>query len=162
MTDAAARNQRRGSVACGFTLALALCLSLACAGEPDSPEAQVRALLAEIESAAEQGDVSAFKDLVSEGYEDPYGHDKKALGAFMTFNVLRHQRGREIILRVRQIAIPTPDRAAVTLHVGLAGSAARGSLHADVYEVELDVEREDQDWRLTWAEWKPSPATDLL
>jgi hypothetical protein len=143
-------------------LALALGLALACSGEPDSPEAQVRALLAEIEAAAEDGDVSAFKDLVSERYEDPYGHDKQALGAFMTFNVLRHQRGRQVILRTRQVTLPTPDRAAVTLHVGLAGAASGTSLRADVYQVELDLVQEDGDWRLTWAQWKPAPATDLL
>jgi hypothetical protein len=133
----------------------------ACTGEPETPEAQVRGALAEIEMAAEAGDVGAFKRVVSERYADPLGHDKQRLMAFVTFHVLRNQRGREVLLRVRDVQIVQEGRAAVVLHVGLAGSGG-SMLRADVYEIAMTFAREEDDWRLTWAEWKPAPPASLL
>ena len=143
---------------------LACTLLLACgAGEPETPEGQVRARLAELEAAAEAGDVGAFKELISERYQDAYGHDKQKLSAYVTFQVLRNQRGREIILRLRDVQILDPGRAAVVAHIGMAGSGAASALRGSVYALELDFEREpDEEWRITWAQWKPAAAAELL
>jgi hypothetical protein len=146
-------------------LALVLLLALAaltgCAEPPATPEAAVRSTLAEIEAAAEAGDVGAFKRVVSEHYEDPLGHDKQRLMAYVTFHVLRNQRGREVLLRVRDVQIVQEGRAAVVVHIGLAGSGG-SMLRANVYEVAMTFASEDDDWRLTWAEWQPAPPAALL
>jgi hypothetical protein len=145
-----------------FVLLLAALAALtACADPPATPEDAVRSALAEIEAAAEAGDVGAFKQVVSERYEDPLGHDKQRLMAFLTFHVLRNQRGREVLLRVRDLQIVQEGRAAVVIHVGLAGSGG-SMLRANVYEVALTSAREDEDWRLTWAEWQVAPPAALL
>ena len=47
----------------------------ACAAEPDSPEAQIRALLQQAEAAAEEKNVGALKQLLSESYSDDHGQD---------------------------------------------------------------------------------------
>ena len=133
---------------------------LACGGEPETPEAQVRALLAEVEAAAEAGDVGAFKERVSERYEDPYGHDKRALGAFVALQMMRNRGGREIVLRVRDVTLPEPTRALVVAHVGLLGSG--GGLRADTYRVEFDLALEGETWRLTWAQWRRASPGELL
>jgi hypothetical protein len=141
-------------------LALGLTALLACA-EETTPEQQVRAALAALEAAAEAGQAGDFSDLVSARYEDPYGHDREKLRAFVAFHVMQSGRGREVIVRVRDLAFPEPARAAVTLAVGLAGRGSR--LAAEVYAVEMDlVHEEDGAWRVSWAQWKPAPATDLL
>ncbi len=143
---------------------LACTILLACgAGEPETPEGQVRARLAEMEQAAEAGDVGLFKELISERYQDALGHDKKQLSSYVTFHVLRNQRGREVILRLRDIEIVDPERAAVVAHIGLAGSGATSALRGSVYTLDLDLEREeDESWRITWAQWEPAAPAELL
>ena len=142
-------------------LALLLVGLVACGGgDPETPEGRVRALLAQLEVAAEEGDVGAFKEQISERYADDYGNDKQSLAAYITFNVMRSQR-RHVVLRVREILIRDGKLAQVTLHAGLAGSG--GDLtRADVYEIDLDLEDEGGDWRLVWAQWKRGAPTDLL
>jgi hypothetical protein len=65
------------------------------------------------------------------------------------------------------VDVREPSRAEVSLAAGLAGRPVRGpedlaGLRADVYAVDLDLEREGQDWRVVWARWRRAPATDLL
>jgi hypothetical protein len=139
--------------------ALLLGAALAC-GEAKTPEQEVRAVLAALEAAAEGGQAGDFTELVSARYEDPYGHDREKLRAFVAFHVMQSGRGREVIVRVRDLQFPEPERAAVTLAVGLAGAGSR--LAAEVYAVDLDLAREDETWRVSWAQWRAAPATDLL
>lgn len=141
-------------------LALATALLAGCS-EPETPESRVRAALAEIEAAAESGDVGAFRELVSEQYGDAYGHDKKALADTVRFHVLRHPRGREVILRVRDVQLTSESSASVMLHAGFAG-AGQSTLHADAYAIDLDLALEDDEWRVTWAQWKPAAPAELL
>ena len=138
---------------------LLLGAALAC-GAPKTPEQEVREVLAALEAAAEAGRPSDFAELVSARYEDPYGHDREKLRAFVAYEVMQSGRGREVIVRVRDVEFPEPTRAAVTLSVGLAGA---GSLtRAEVYAVDMDLVREDDAWRVAWAQWHPAPTTDLL
>jgi len=139
---------------------LLLAALLACGAAP-TPEEEVRAALGALEAAAEAGDAGAFADLVSADYQSPLG-DREKLRAFVAFHVLRSGRGREVIVRVRDVRIEPSDpaRAAVTLAVGLAGAGSR--LGAEVYAVDLDLAREGDAWRVSWAQWRAAPATDLL
>lgn len=135
--------------------------ALGCGGEPETPEGQVRALLEELETAAEAGDVGEVKDHVSERYEDRFGHDHRELAAFLTLQVMRHG-DRHLLLRVRDVALRDDGRVTVLTHVGLAGRGGPSPLSADVYEVELDFVDEDGTWRVSWADWKRAPAGALL
>jgi len=143
----------------GFALALLLGAALAC-GEAPTPEQEVRAVLGALEAAAENGRAGDFAELVSASYADPYGHDREKLRAFVAFHVMQSGRGRELIVRVRDISFPEPARAAATLAVGLASAGSR--LSAEVYAVDMDLVREGDGWRVSWAQWHPAPATDLL
>jgi hypothetical protein len=142
--------------------ALLLAALLGCGSPAATPEQEVRAALAALEAAAEAGDAGAFADLVSADYQDPYGHDREKLRAFVAFHVMRSGRGREVVVRVRDVRIEPgdPTRAAVTLAVGLAGAGSR--VGAEVYAVDMDVTREGDAWRVSWAQWHAAPATDLL
>lgn len=141
-------------------------VSNSCGGDPERPEAQIRRVLGAMEEAVERGDVSAFKEHISERYADDYGNDRRELMATVTFHVMRNGR-RHAWLRIRQVDVREPSRAEVSLAAGLAGRPVRGpedlaGLRADVYAVDLDLEREGQDWRVVWARWRRAPATDLL
>ncbi len=146
-----------------LAILLVCALQVACGGTPETPEGQVRAKLAEMEAAAETGDVGAFKALLSERYEDAIGNDKQQMTAFVTFQVLRHQRGREVIVRLRDVQLIDETRAAVTAHIGLAGGGATSALRGSVYALDLDFEHEDDgEWRVTWAQWQRAAPGELL
>jgi hypothetical protein len=144
-----------------------LATTLACGGDPLSPEEQVRAVLEGMEQAAEQGDVSAFKALVSESYEDERGYDKRSLAAYITFHVMQNAQ-RRVFTRIRSIEIRDAGRAEVVVVAAITGRAVSSpeelaGLHADVYKVDMDLDDEgDGDWRLVWAQWRRTAPTDLL
>jgi hypothetical protein len=140
---------------------LVLALALGCGSAP-TPEEEVRAVLAALEAAAEAGDASAFTERVSASYSDPYGHDREKLRSFVVFHVMRSGRGREVIVRVRDVAFTDPTRAVVTLSVGLAGAGDTQGLRADVYAVDMDMIREDDAWRVSFAQWRSAPIGDVL
>ena len=142
-------------------VALLLAALLGC-GEAPTPEQEVRAVLDALEAAAEGGDASAFADLVSAAYSDPYGHDRERLRAFVAFHVMQSGRGREVIVRVRDVSFTDETRAVATLAVGLAGAQGSRGLGAEVYAVDMDLVREDDAWRVTFAQWRAAPASDLL
>jgi hypothetical protein len=121
-----------------------------------------RSVLAALEAAAERGDASAFAELVSPSYSDPYGHDRAGLKAFVAFEVMQSGRGREVVVRVRDVSFTDPARAVVELSVGFAGARGAAGLGAEVYVVDMDLLHEDGGWRVSWAQWHPAPATDLL
>jgi len=150
----------RGSALRRVVTGACAALLVACA-EPETPEARVRAALAEMEAAAEAGEVGAFSELVSDAYQDALGHDKQQLRDYLRFHVLRHPRGREVMLRVRSVQLTSDSTASVMLHAGFAG-AGDGALHADAYAIDLDLALEDEAWRVTWAQWKPAAPAELL
>jgi hypothetical protein len=144
-----------------------LAVGLACGGDPLSPEEQVRTVIETMEQAAEDGDVSAFKAIVSESYQDHYGHDKRSLAAYVTYHVMRHSH-RRFFARVRSVEIRDEGRAEVEVVAAISGREVSGieelvGLHADVYKIDMDLDDEgDGDWRVVWAQWRRTAATDLL
>jgi len=148
-------------LAAGFVLAAACAGLLAACADPDRPEAQVRAALTQLEAAGEAGDVGAFSELVSDAYQDALGHDKQQLRDFVRFQVLRNPGGREVLLRVRSIQLTSAATASVMLHAGLAASGD-GTIRGDAYAIDLDLAREGDVWRVTWAQWKPAAPAELL
>jgi hypothetical protein len=140
---------------------------LACGGDPLSPEEQVRAVIEEIERAAEAGDVSAFKAAISENYQDERGFDKRDLAAYVTFHVMSHTH-RRFFARVRSVEIRESGRAEVVVVAAISGRDVSGleelaTLNADIYKIDLDLDDEgDGDWRVVWAQWWPTAPTDLL
>ena len=144
-----------------------LATALGCGGDPLSPEEQVRTVIEAMEQAAEEGDVSAFKAIISESYEDHYGHDKRSLAAYVTFHVMRHTH-RRFFARVRSVEIRDGGRAEVVVIAAISGREVGSveelvGLHGDVYKIDLDLDDEgDGDWRVVWAQWRRTAPTDLL
>jgi hypothetical protein len=141
--------------------------ALACGGDSLSPEEQVRTVIEAMERAAEEGDVSAFKAVVSESYQDERGFDKRDLAAYVTFHVMQNTQ-RHVLTRVRSIEIRDAKRAEVVLIAAITGRDVSGpeelaALHADVYKIDMDFDDEGEgDWRLVWAQWRATAPSDLL
>ncbi|UCE85782.1 MAG: hypothetical protein JSU66_15875 [Deltaproteobacteria bacterium] len=135
----------------------ALC---ACGAPPSSPEQEIRSLVAEAVRAAEERDIGAVKELISERYADEQGRDKRAVGATIGFYLLRHH-AVHVLTRVGDMTFPRAGRAQATVLAALAGDAiasvdSLAGMRADLYRFELRLAREDGDWRVTFASWRPA------
>ena len=156
------RRRPRALLAALAALALA-----ACSAPPDSPEAQVRALFAVAEAAAEEKDAGALKELVSEHYADDGGHDRQAIAGLLTFHFLRHQT-IHLLTRIHAIEFPEPTRAATTIFVAMAGTPILivddlARVRADLYRFDFELADEgDGDWRVTRAAWRRATPEDFL
>lgn len=147
-------------------LSLFLLLLTACRSEPDTPEAQIRALVAKAEKAAEEKDIGTLKGLISERYAGAGGERKQELVGVIGYNLLRHQ-SIHLLTQIRDIDFPEPSRAEVVVFVAMAGRMIEGiddlaRLRADVYRVDFAAAEEgERDWKVTRADWRPAEIEDL-
>jgi hypothetical protein len=120
--------------------ALGAALAAGCGGGSD-PKAEIRALIAAAEQAAEARDAGFFGDLLGEGYRD----------------ALANQR-IEIVSRVDEIVLEGGDAARAVVHAGLLGRRAGAQLlegvDADLYRFELELVSESGEWRIIGASWR--------
>jgi hypothetical protein len=133
-------------------------LAVAC-GPRETPEAEVRAVIAAGETAAEARDLSALMDLVADGFQDGQGGGREDLGRYLRGYFIAHQ-SVHLLTRIESVELPYRDMARVVLTVGTLGrqvaDAELFALAADVHEVELELQLEGGDWRVTRASWRPA------
>ena len=140
-------------------------LVAACSGAESTPEERVRAVLAELEVAAEARDVGLLKPHVSEAYKDENGNDRRALLGLATAHFMRN-KSVYLLVRVNDVALSEPGQARVDAFVALAGQPIRDAtalpeLRADLYRFDLRLRDEDGDWRITAADWRPATLVDF-
>jgi hypothetical protein len=148
-----------------FLLAV-VSFSGACSPGRDSPEAQVRALLAQGEAAAEKKESGVLRQLISGKYSDSQGQDKKAIEAMLRYYFLRNQ-SIHLLTRIRQISFPQPDVAQADVMVAMAGQPISGAeelerLRADLHRFEITLARESGEWKVIRAEWRRAEFADFL
>jgi hypothetical protein len=142
-----------------FTRAALLLLAAALGGgcgEPDTPEAQVRAVVQAAKDAAEARDASGLFDLIDPGYRDPQGNGAEELRRYLRGWLIAHQSVR-LLTRVESIEFPAENLARLSVTVGMVGREAGGDawdLAADVYDIDVTLAREGGEWRVTRAEWR--------
>ncbi len=138
----------------------------ACSRPADSPEAEVRALVARAQAAAEARNVRDLRALIADEYVDAHGHDRKAVENLIRLHVLRNQ-SVHLLTRIRDIAFPEPDRATVSVAAAMAGRPVTHAddlvgLTADLYRFDLDLVREGGgEWRVSSAAWAPARLEDF-
>ena len=145
--------------------AAALLLLVACSGAPETPEDQVRAVLAAVETAAEERDVGALKEHVSDAYRDARGNDRQALAGLATVHFLQN-RGIHLLVQVRKIVIEVPGEARAAALVAMAGRPIPGpealpSLNANLYYFDIELHEEDGAWKIVRATWSPATVDDF-
>jgi hypothetical protein len=146
-------------------LLLAL-LFVACRGEPDTPEAQIRALVARAQSAAEEKNLATLRGMISERYADAMSNDKRALSGVVAYHLMRN-RSIYLLAQVGQIDFPEVGRAEAVVYLAMAARpiasvAALGGLRADIYRFDLHLAEETpRDWKLREAQWRPAELDDL-
>jgi len=136
-------------------IAASLMLLAACSREP-SAEDRIREVIAAAETAAEARDLSDVMALVSDRYSDLRGQDKAAIRDLMRGYFLINQ-SIHLLLRIEDLEFPANNMASARVTVGMLGRQDAGgndwSLAADVYEFEIRLLNEDDEWRLISAEW---------
>jgi hypothetical protein len=145
---------------------LAAAALLCCGGGNDTPEARVRALLTETETAAEARDVGRLTEAVSERYADAAGRDRQAVKGLLAYTFMRH-RSIHLLTRHHEVTIAEPGRAQAVVFVAMAGTPIAAvedlaGLHADLYRFAFALEEEDGAWRVIRADWRPARAEDFL
>lgn len=133
--------------------------ALGCKRAPADPVEQVRAAIVGLEEAVEAGEVGAVKDRISDAYRDPQGNDKGGLVAMLQMRVLQ-KRAVHVFSRIDEIRITdggegaTAEVLAAAGSVPIAGVEALASLNADLFRLDLDFERDGDDWLLRSARWR--------
>ncbi|MCR4300354.1 MAG: hypothetical protein NUV51_01965, partial [Sulfuricaulis sp.] len=133
------------SLSCHRVLAVlfvAALVSGACSSDRDNPEEQVRSLLEQGETAAENKQVGTLRQMISEKYSDSQSQDKKAIEAILRYYFLRNQT-IHLFTRIREIAIPRPDIARADVMVAMAAQPIAGvgeleRLQADLHRFEIN------------------------
>ena len=138
----------------GIAFALAL-LAAGCAAS--DPEAEIRALLAAAEEAAEARDVGFFSDVLADSYRDAHGKDREETLRMLRGFFIANQR-IEIVSRVDEIVIEGGDAARAVVHAGMVGRRTDSSLidglDADLYRFELELVNDGGNWQVIGADFK--------
>ena len=156
VTDMATSISRQ--VSSGFRLALALLTStlpIALTGctEPSTPEAEVRAFIAEAETAAEARDLWDIRPLIAETYTDRRGNNKSGLENMLRLLFVTHQ-SVHLQVYIESIEIEQPGVANAIALVGMADTA--GALpDVDLYQFDVRlIKNDDDEWQLVEADWR--------
>ncbi len=141
--------------------ALVLLLLAACGSEPDSPEVQVRNLVAAVESAAEARDVQGVMEALGGDFRDMDGRDRAELSRYLRGFFIAHQ-SVHLLSNVERLEFPADGVAELTVLVGMVGREAAAEsvwdLTADAYEFNVTLRQADDDWQVTYVEWRPAAA----
>lgn len=128
-------------------------------GREDTPDAQVRAVIAAGEAAAEARDLSGILEHVSPDFRSDSGGGPDELRQALRGYLVMHQ-SVHLLTRVESVAFPYRDYARVQLTVGTLGRESAGAtafdLAADVHDVTLELRLEDDAWQVVRAEWRPT------
>lgn len=145
-------------VSCGLrpVLPLLICVLasvLAGCSEPSTPEAEIRALIAQAETAAEARDLGDLRPLIAEAYTDQRGNSKADIERLLRFVFVRHQ-SVHLQVYVEAIEFEQPGVANAVALVGMADTA--GALpDVDLYQFDVRLLRnDDEDWQVVEADWR--------
>jgi len=140
----------------GLAPAAALGAVLAAGCVTSDSEAEIRALLAAAEEAAEARDAGFFADAVGSAYRDARGNDREQLLRTVRGYFIANQRV-DVVSRIEDVVLEGEDAARAVVYAGLLGRSAgdgpAGGVEADLYRFDLELVNDDGDWRIIGAKW---------
>ena len=138
--------------------ALILLILVSGCGARVTPEEQLRAWVAAVETAAEDKARAPIMDLVAAAYNDARGNVRDDIDKMLRFYFLR-QDTIALLTAIEEIEVAGGNAARMVMTVGMAGSGDRTfGWSADAYRFELELEADGEprsyaDWRLLSARW---------
>jgi hypothetical protein len=122
-----------------------------------TPEAQVRAVIAAGEQAAEARDLSGLLEHVSAAFLDERGGGRDDLKQTLRGYFVTHP-SVALLTQIDSVEFPYRDLARVRVTVGTLGREAAGAtafeLAADLNEIVLELKLEDDEWKVVRAAWQ--------
>lgn len=134
-------------------LIVALTCIGACGKPETEPEQQIRAWLQQGQTAAEAKQRRTLVGMISPAYADARGNDRDDLETMLRIFFLR-QNTVSLVTSIKDIRVSDESAAEVGMTVGMAGTndGALG-FSASVYRFSLELQRDDEDWKLISATW---------
>ena len=137
------------------SLALVTFVALAGCGSSDSPEQQVRAVIEQMELAAENRDVGGLAEHLSEDYRDANGMGAEESARYARGFFLANQ-SIHLLTRIEALDFPTEGEARAQVLVGMLGRDAAAKdqwdLAGELRTFKIALRREDQEWKVTFLE----------
>lgn len=133
---------------------LLLCAALHACADAGSPQAQVRAVIAGMEAAAEARDASDVMDFLAPEFRSAEGQGFEDMQRYLRGYMLAHQ-SIHLLTRIDEMKFPVDGEAHVRLSVGMAGTGtATGGweLATDVQHLDLVLRRQTDRWLVVYAE----------
>ena len=142
-----------------FCLAICIVLLSACGSEPSSPEAQIKAVIAQMEEAAEQRSRRDLSEHISDSYSDEHGN-KDALNNIFRAYLFRNQ-SINIFTVIHSMQAVSPQEYRVELSAFMAAKGVdieseEGRVKADSHRFSVTFvdESSDGEWKVRSAVWK--------
>ncbi|HWK52356.1 MAG TPA: hypothetical protein VNR40_20820, partial [Steroidobacter sp.] len=121
----------------------------------NSPEQQVRALIGQLEQAAENRNVGDLKAHLSEEYRDSNGMGAEDTARYVRGYFIANQ-SIHLLTRIEELTFPTDDEARAQVLVGMLGRGAEATdqwdLAAELHTFKIALRREDGEWKVTFLE----------
>jgi len=126
---------------------------LAACSDSGSPEQQVRAVIEQMERAVESRDMGELASHLSEEYRDANGMDAKEAARYARGYFIANQ-SIHLLTRIEALTFPTDGEARAQVAVGMLGRnvADQWDLAAEVHTFKVALRREDDEWKVTFAE----------
>lgn len=128
-----------------FLTALTLVTLLAACGTRSSDEEQVRAVVEEVEKAAEARDTSDVLEHIAANYTDAQGFDRAQLQQFLRGYFLAHPK-LELLVSIDSLEFPAEGLAQAEITVTSV------ALDADRARLKVEFRREGGDWQVSRAD----------
>jgi hypothetical protein len=133
---------------------LTLATLAACSGG-GTPEQQVRAVIQQMEQAAEDRDVSELVAHLSQDYRDAHGTGAEEAARYARGYFIANQ-SIHLLTRIEELTFPTEGEARVQVLVGMLGRDAattnRWDLAAELHTFKVALRREEDEWKVTFLE----------
>ena len=133
-------------------------MTLAACGAGDSPEQQVRAVIDQMEAAAENRDVGELTQYLSEDYRDSNGMGPDEVARYLRGYFIANQ-SIHLLTRIEELEFPTEGEARARVTVGMLGREAADTnqwdLAAELRAFKIALRREDDAWKVSFVELIP-------
>jgi predicted small lipoprotein YifL len=135
-----------------FLVFITLAVLAAC-GDKGSPEQQVRAVIEQMERAAEDRDVGGLTAHLSEEYRDANGRGAEEAARYVRGYFIASQ-SIHLLTRIEELTFPMDGEARARVQVGMLGrdAADQWDLAAELHTFKIALRREDGEWRVTFLE----------
>jgi hypothetical protein len=140
-----------------FAVAVLVLFAVAGCGERDSAEAQVRATIAAMETAAEARSVGDLTEHISPEFRDASGRDAKELSQYVRGYFIANQ-SIHLLTRIESIEFPTAEEARADVTVAMVGLDAEAAnawdMAGEIRKFDVTLMREEGEWKVTRAKWQ--------